>query len=251
MSVVALLGDIGWPTWLALGSVVFVATIMQVGAGVGFGSVVGPGTMLLAPQLMPGPMLCLSLFASVLGAGRIGGSIAVREVALALAGRAAGAAAAGWLIVVIATPDMFAMAFAALTLLGVLSSVSGLRLEPTAPVLLVAGFLSGLMATVTTAGGPPIALVYQHQPPEKARATMNAYFALGIIPPLVALWTIGALDPTALARSMILLPAVGLGVAMSHRAARLIDRRFRLLLLAFCVVTVLIVAVRALLRMIG
>ena len=245
----AILGDIGWLVWFALAVVVAFGTIVQVGAGVGFGSVAAPSTMLLAPQLMPGTMLFLGLASSALGAGRIAGKIAGREVAIAFTGRCCGAALAGWLLASFGSQDVFALLFAGLTLFGIALSVSGLILQPTASALMVAGFLSGLMATVTTIGGPPMALIYQHQPVEKVRATLNTYFAIGMLPPIVALWLAGLLDGLAAGRALLLLPAIIAGLLLAHLATAFIDKRYRSILLMFCMAAAIIIGVRALMKL--
>jgi len=244
-----LLAHIAWPAWLGLAAFVIVGTVLQVGAGLGFGSVAAPGAMLLAPQLMPGSVLCLSLASAAFGAKSMSGRIAVREVAVALVGRSIGAGLAAWIVSRISSMDLFALVFAALTMLGALMSVSGLRLRPTVPTLLVAGTLSGLMATVTTIGGPPIALVYRGQPVEEARATMNAYFALGQIPPLVALWIAGLLDLASLVYAAALLPAVIAGVGVAHLFKGVFDKRHTSILLGFCVAAAIVIAGRALFRL--
>ena len=51
--------------------------------------------------------------------------------------------------------------FGGLILLGVCLSLSGLRLPPIRGVLVGAGALSGVMGTVASIGGPPMALLYQ------------------------------------------------------------------------------------------
>lgn len=251
MTLANLLGEVGWVTWLALFVAIALAAILQVGAGVGFGSVAGPSTMLLAPQLMPATIVCLAPFASGLGAGRIGGLIAKREVAVALFGRAVGAGVIGWLIARHGSQDMFALLFAGLTLLGVALSLSGWQLPPSTVALLGAGFLSGLMGTVTSIGGPPMALIYQHQPPEKVRATLNAYFFLGAIPPIIALWLAGVIDRLSVARTLLLVAAIVVGVALSHLATRFITRRYRSILLLFCIAAALVVGGRAIARMLA
>lgn len=244
-----LLSDISWPVWLALSVLVAMGTMLQIGIGTGFGTVAAPGAMLLAPPLIPGTMVCLGLATSVLGARSIPGRIAIDELVLALIGRTGGAAAAAVVVATLGGRDVFGLVFAGLTLLGVALSVSGLRLPPSPPALLGAGFLSGLMATITTAGGPPMALIYQHQPLDKARPTLNAFFGFGQIPPLVALWLAGALDWAAIGRAALLVPAIGLGVALSPFVAPYFDKRYKTIMLGFCVVAAVVIGVRAMVRL--
>lgn len=244
-----LLADIGWPVWLALAVLVAAGTILQIGIGTGFGTMAAPGAMLLAPPLIPGTMTCLGLATSLFGASRIRGRIHVGELVTALIGRAGGAALAGWIVATLGGREVFGLVFAGLTLLGVALSVSGLRLRLTTASLLCAGFLSGLMATITTAGGPPMALVYQNQPVEQARPTLNAFFGFGQIPPLLALWLAGALDQVSIGRALLLLPAILIGVALAPRLTPLFDRRYKTVLLGFCVVAALAIGGRAIVRM--
>jgi uncharacterized membrane protein YfcA len=237
--------------WAAMAVLVVLGSILQVGAGVGFGSLVAPGTMLVAPALMPATVICLSFASASLGAARLKGGIAYREVAIAVAGRALGAAAASWLIVRIGSREGFALLFAALTLLGVMLSRTRWQVRVTTPVLIVAGFLSGLMATVTTIGGPPMALVYQSREAALARPTLNMFFAIGTLPPIAALWAAGILDLVSVGRAVLLLPAVLVGVGLSHLATRFIDRRYRTILLVFCIAAALIIGGKAILQLMG
>ncbi|NIR59973.1 MAG: sulfite exporter TauE/SafE family protein, partial [Gammaproteobacteria bacterium] len=54
------------------------------------------------------------------------------------------------------------IAVGALVLLAVAMSVAGLKISPTRPTLITAGALSGFMSTVSSVGGPPLAITYQH-----------------------------------------------------------------------------------------
>ena len=246
-----LIQDVSALAWLAMAVLVVAGAILQVGAGVGFGTLVAPGTMLVAPILMPASVICLSFASAMLGAARLKGGIAYREVAVAVAGRALGAAVASWMIVRIGSREGFALLFAGLTLLGVILSRTRLTVRINTPVLVVAGFLSGLMATVTTMGGPPMALVYQNREAALARPTLNMFFAIGTLPPIAALWAAGVLDLSSVGRALVLLPAVLVGVALSHLATRFIDRRYRTILLVFCVAAAVIIAAKALMALAG
>lgn len=246
-----ILGPSGWSAWAGIALAVFAGAVFQVAIGVGFGSIAGPSAMLMAPFMMPATIGCLSMLAAMLGATRIAGSIAYRELAYALVGRAAGATAAGVLLAKLGSPDGFALLFAGLTLLGVGTSYARLALPLNPLTLMLAGALSGLMATVTTIGGPPMALVYQNEAMAKARPTLNAFFALGMIPSLAALWGAGVLGIADAIRAALLLPAVVGGIYAARWLAPLIDRRYRAILLAFCVAAAAVIAVRALLRLAG
>lgn len=240
----------GWPAWLAIGVAIAVGAVFQIGAGVGFGSITGPAAMLLVPHLMPATISCLALLSAALGSTRIEGRIAYGELCYSLLGRVFGAAAAGVMLAKLGSRDGFALVFAALTLLGVAMSLGRLRLPLNPATLVLAGGLSGLMATVTTIGGPPMALIYQNEAAEKARPTMNAFFGIGMIPSLAALWGAGVLGSADAMRAFLLLPAILAGVALARVVVPYIDRRYRSILLVFCILAALIIGVRATIRII-
>jgi len=244
-----ILGDAGWLAWAAIALAVAAGSVFQVGVGIGFGSVAGPAAMLLAPHLMPATISCLSFLSAALGAARIDGAIAVRELAYAILGRIFGAAAAGWMLATLGSREGFALIFAGLTILAVGLSLSRLKLPLTPTTLMLAGSLSGLMATVTTIGGPPMALIYQNELAAKAKPTLNAFFAVGMIPSLAALWAAGVLTSADALRAALLLPAVIAGILAARGLARYIDRRYRGILLAFCLLAAFMIGARAVLRL--
>jgi uncharacterized membrane protein YfcA len=73
--------------------------------------------------------------------------------------------------------------------------------------------------------GPPIALLLQHQPPDRLRATLCAFFAVGGLISLLALASAGLLGLTGLGLALELLPGVALGFAVAPIFARRVDRR--------------------------
>ena len=67
-------------------------------------------------------------------------------------------------------------------------SITGRLFRPTDRSLVVAGLASGFAATTTGVGGPPMALTYQNSDPATMRATISAFFSIGTLMSLGALW---------------------------------------------------------------
>ena len=95
-----------------------------------------------------------------------------------MVGRLVGTLAASALLIVVSA-DQLVLLIGVFILSGVGMSISGLRFDPIRPVLVVAGMLSGLLGTVASVGGPPMALVYQHAAGARIRSTMSGFFLLG------------------------------------------------------------------------
>jgi uncharacterized protein len=115
--------------------------------------------------------------------------------------------------------------FAALILAAVLLSVSGVRVPIGTPALLAGGAASGVLGTMSGVHGPPIALVLQHEPPERLRATLCAFFAMGCVSSVAALATAGAFGVAQVGLGAELLPGVVVGFAVAPLISRRIDRR--------------------------
>lgn len=195
--------------------VVAFAACVQASIGFAYALLAAPMLQLVSPELVPGPVLVSSLALSGLTAWRERGSIDRPGVGLALIGRLPGAllavAAIGWL-----PAKTYDVLFGSMVLVAVLISLWGKGVQPTRPALLTAGFASGFMGTLTSVGGPPIALVYQHAAGPKLRATLNAYFALGCILSITVLAIAGQFGLKHAVMGMALLPAIGLGFYLSR-----------------------------------
>jgi len=71
------------------------------------------------------------------------------------------------------------------------------------------------MGTVSSIGGPPMALLYQHSGAEKLRATLSGYFVLGVGFSLAGLAAVGRFGWPELKLALILSPAMGMGFLLS------------------------------------
>lgn len=208
-----------------MASALAVAVGAWVQGSVGFGSalVAAPVLALLAPQLVPGPLIFSSLGLSFAAAMREHGSIDRRGVLLSSLGRLPGVVLGGAALAWLSTETM-GLVFGTVVLVGVALSVSGLRVAMTTGNLLGTGFLSGVMGTMTSIGGPPIALLYQHSDGPALRSTLNATFTLGSLMSLPALAWAGHFGQKQLVEGLVLMPAMVLGFALSGSSRSYLDQ---------------------------
>jgi uncharacterized membrane protein YfcA len=233
---------------LALAAVVVAfAALVQASVGFGYALLSAPLLALVAPEMVPGPVMVSSMIVSLASGVREHGSIDRHGVALALVGRVPGvvigAAALAWL-----STETMSIVFGAVVLFGVGLSVSGLRVALNTATLLVTGFLSGVMGTMTSIGGPPIALIYQHAEGPELRSTLNTYFALGSAMSIPALALAGHFGRVQLVDGMLLLPPTIVGFALSGFTRSWLDAgRTRAAVLGVATASALAVVVKALL----
>ena len=208
---------------LAVGAVVTAGAALQASVGVGFGVLAAPLLGILAPELVPGPILLLSLILAAMTTTREFRSVAVRELSLAMAGRITGTAAAGTAIALLPLP-VFGSVFALMILAAIGLSLTNWHLLPTPRNLLIAGLLSGFMGTITSVGGPPMAMVYQNMPGPKVRATLGAFLMLGAGFSLVTLALVGRFNAAQVTSSVWLVPPMLLGFVASRYLLKHVDK---------------------------
>jgi hypothetical protein len=209
-------------SWLLAACAVVLAAGVQGTVGFAYALLAAPLLALISPELVPGPVLFSSLALSALTAWRERASIDRRGVATALLGRVPGAALAGAAIGWLPTVS-YEFLFGSLVLVAVLLGLVGKGFRPTIPALLGAGFASGVMGTLTSVGGPPIALVYQHASGPVLRATLNAYFALGCVVSIGVLALAGRFGARESLAGLALMPLVFIGFVASGRVHARID----------------------------
>ncbi|GAB4356932.1 MAG: sulfite exporter TauE/SafE family protein [Oricola sp.] len=220
-----------WQYGLACAVIAF-ATIVQYRAGVGFGLLAAPLLALFAPGLVPVPIIILTLFTAGATMLTVHDGIRWREVAWSVSGRLIGSVAGAAILVRLTDERHFMIVFGALIALAVAMSLAGLRFRFSNRLLLVMGSISGLTATITSVGGPPMAIAYQDQPPDHARPNMSAFFAIGCVVILAVLQVNGLIRAADVVRAAALAPGLLLGVLAAPLFKGLIDRNFRGILLA-------------------
>ena len=223
---------------------VFAGACLQGVGGLGFSVFSAPIAALLYPVLVPGPLLVLVCPLSMLGVLREVGSIDWRAAGTALGGRLAGSAVAAGLLALLPAPQL-SLLFALLILVAVAISVMGRGVAPTLPNVAIAGVASGVMGTITSAGGPPLALAFQQMPPSRVRATIGVIFVVGSLMSIATLAVVGHFHGSHLRLAAMLLPWVLAGFAASTPLIRRIaPRRIRPLLLALATFGALAVLVQ-------
>jgi uncharacterized membrane protein YfcA len=173
-------------------------------------------------------------------------SIQVKGIAWVIVGRLLGTLI-GIQVLILIPEDYLKITFAVMVILGVLISMSGIRIELSSRNLLGSGTLSGLMATTAAIGGPPLAMIYQYLRGPELRGTLSSIFVIGAIISLIALSTIGYFGLLELKLSVILLPGIFTGYYLSKFTARVLDKGFtRPAILIFSLLSGIILIIKSL-----
>jgi uncharacterized membrane protein YfcA len=202
--------------------VIAIGAAVQGGVGFGMNVIAAPILAVLDPDFVPGPAIVAAVILTVLVARREREHIDRRGVGWALAGRVPGTVAGALLVAAIPERGVTVTVGCAV-LLAVALTVSGIRLRPDRPTLLVAGAVSGFASTVSSVGGPPMAVVYANEPGPVIRGTLSFIFVIGGVMSLGALIAVGDFGRTEAILSVLLLVPGTLGFLASKRLAAHLD----------------------------
>lgn len=229
-------------------ALVAVGAWIQGSIGFGLAAVGAPVLLLMNPVFLPGPMLVAALLLTVLVMYRERRHAHLTEVAVATGGRLIGMLPAA-LAIRFMSANAYDLLFSAAVLAGVVISLAGWHFRLTLRNLFLSAIGSGFVSTVSAVGGPPLALVYQHEEAPKIRGTLSAIFSIGTPISLAGLWWAGRFGPPELLVGILLAPAVLLGFALSrYTLGRLPQHGTRPIILALSAATALVVMIRAIVR---
>lgn len=211
--------------FVAVTAIMFAGAFVQGSVGFGLNLIAAPVLLLIDEALVPGPSLAAAAVLTLLISLRDRSGMDRRAVGLALTGRLPATLAAAFTLAVL--PDRgTALVFAGLILASVAILASGVHVPITATSLVSVGALSGYMATATSVGGPPMAMLYAGESGSRLRGTLSGFFVIGAVLSLAALAAFGELSAGDVGRTASLVPgAVGGFLASAHGAAFL-DRGF-------------------------
>ena len=234
------------PEALLILGITTLGAAIQSAAGFGMGMLSAPFLLLIYAPLIPGPLMASSLALTALVVHRDRAHVDLKGVGLALTGRVVGIVVAAAFLLV-ASQQMFDVVFAGLVLLAVLLSAVGFDVHPTRTTTIFAGSLSGLMGTISSIGGPPMALLYQRSAGARLRGTLGGYFAVGTSLSVLALALVGRYGFDEILLTLFLIPAMVLGFIIAAPVRHLLpDRAVRPLVLVLSAISGLLVLLRAL-----
>ncbi|MDQ1627468.1 MAG: uncharacterized protein QOI54_1212 [Actinomycetota bacterium] len=233
--------------FVVLAVAVTVGAVVQGAVGLGLGLVAAPIATMVDPSLMPGVMLWLAATYPVLTLVKEGGASDWHGLGWAFAGRVPGTVA-GVAVVSLVSARLLGLLVGLVVLVAVVLTWRVVTLPMRRGVLVGAGLVSGVTGTATSIGGPPLALVYQHETGARLRATMATYFLVGALLSLAGLALVGKGDAHAAGYAVALVPFLVLGFVLSGSVRRHVDAgRTRSAVLVVCAASATALVVRSLL----
>jgi uncharacterized membrane protein YfcA len=214
--------------WISTAGVLLALAAMAAGAaaqaaiGMGLNLFAVPILALIDPVFVPGPVLFHSFLLSLLASYRLRADIEVRELTISVGGLLVGTAAAAAALSQIDTQQLPRL-FGVLVLAAVAVTAAGVRIPLTTPGIAIASTVAGAMGTIAGVHGPPIALLYQRESPIRVRSALLPFFVFANGLSLAALAAIGMFGWRELVASVILLPGLAIGFAVSPWLVRLMS----------------------------
>lgn len=227
-----------------LSGVVVFAAFVQGTMGVGFALIVAPVLSLLEPRLLPVCLLLLMLPLNLFVLCRERRHIDLRGAKWITLGRLGGTLGGLWVLTALSQHQLNVFVGAA-TIATVALTLAMPVFKPTRHAFLASGVVTGVTETATGIGGPPLALVYQHDTPSVMRSTVALCFLTGELISLALLLAANRVEAAHLYAAIELLPALALGVLSSQAIHRRVNGRFlRAFVLAFAAVSGAVLLVR-------
>ncbi|WP_428485861.1 TSUP family transporter [Rhodopila sp.] len=201
-----------------------VGSAFQAALGMGLALLVVPILALLDPGFIPGPMLLAGTVLTAMTAYQERDAIDRKGLAISLLGLLVGTVIGAVSLQYAAGPNVQRV-FGAVILVAVLISVLGSHVVPNTRNLIMGGGAAGVMGTMVGIHGPPISLVFQGAEPRVARAMLGAFFTIAYLGSVAALALDGLFGRAGVERAVVLLPGVGIGLALAPVVRRCVNRR--------------------------
>jgi uncharacterized membrane protein YfcA len=209
---------------LAIGMAIAVlGAFVQGTIGFGLAVVAAPILLLINIHFVPGSLLVAALLLSLMMIAREPRAVAWHEVGHATAGRVVTALPAAWMVARL-DPFWFNNVFAIAVLVAVAMSLCGWRWKMSPTNVAVAGAISGITGTISSIGGPPMAIVYQHQRGPHMRATLSAVFTIGTLLSMGSLALFDEFGLPDILLGLALMPGVLVGFVISSLVAGRLDK---------------------------
>jgi uncharacterized protein len=215
-------------------ALVFAGAFVQTATGFGLAVIAAPVLFFVNPDYVPAPVTVCALALSLINTWVFREGVSLKGLQAAVVGRIPGSFAGAGLLLWM-DKNSLALWIGLSVLFAVGVSLTSLRWHPTNNRMMAAGFLSGFMGTSTSIGGPPMALLWQHQDLALIRANLAAFFVVSCVISLVILAPVGHFGWHHVQLSLPLLPATFAGFWIARKTMhRLSARSIRAASLALC-----------------
>jgi uncharacterized membrane protein YfcA len=218
--------------YYAVAAIVALGAFVQGTIGVGFALIAVPVIAFLDRELLPACVLALMIPLNIYVIWRERTAVDWSGAGWITLGRILGTAG-GLALLALLLPADLSVATGAVTIAAALVTLLAPYFEPDRNSLFAAGLITGVTETATGIGGPPLALVYQHQAGPILRSTLATCFLIGQVFSLLALMAVGRVNAAQLATAAMLLPALVIGLFASKHVHKGLEgpwlRRFVLL----------------------
>lgn len=196
--------------------------------------IAAPIIVLINPSWVPIVLTFVALVLSIMNTWDQRSSLELRELIVPFITRIPGTLVGVWLLLQLSI-FWLQICVSVCVLLAVLISYYGKQFDYTPSRLGVAAFVSGIMGTTTSIGGPPMALVMQHGKAATVRANLSIYFAYSCALSLLTYWASGLMTSSLVYSSLSFIPVCIVGFVFGKKARSYVDAgRFRPLLLILC-----------------
>ena len=215
-------------------SIITLGSYVQSSIGFGLAIIAAPVLFFLDPAYVPAPITVSAFALSLVNAWGHRDSVSLSGLKFAVIGRVPGSLA-GALLIVWIDQDLLGLWLGVTVLLAVAVSLKSVALTPTTGHMLTAGFMSGFMGTSSSIGGPPMALLMQHQEARFVRANLSAFFVVSCLMSLAMLAPVGYFGSREILLALPLLPGTLFGYWLARHTWHLISPRLlRISSLALC-----------------
>ncbi|WP_198419121.1 sulfite exporter TauE/SafE family protein [Motilimonas pumila] len=217
--------------------VIIIGAYLQSAIGFGLAIATAPVLYFLSPDYVPAPITMVAVGLSLTNAWHYRQDLSLKGLSHAILGRIPGTLAGGALLWYI-NAQQLSLLIGLTVLAAVAVSLLPVRIEPTPKRLAWAGFFSGLFGTSSGIGGPPMALLLQHQAANVIRANLAAFFLVSSLMSLAVQGASGYLTWHHVQLTWPLIPASFVGYWLAKRTNHLIAKhQLRMMSLVLCCVS--------------
>ncbi len=203
-------------------SVIVLGSIVQGTIGFGLGLLAAPVIATVLPEAIPVTMVLVAWPIGAVTAAREVHAVDRKSLPWLLVGAVPGTLVGLW-IVRIAEARQLAIIVGVVTILGVAVTAVSRDVPLNRTSAGIAGFIGNVTGTAASVGGPPVALLFQHQRGPIVRSTLGVYFVVSGALSVIGYALTGTITLERFLLALALLPAMLLGAWSSKRFHGLVD----------------------------